>query len=108
MASKEANRAKYLYNKKYMDAYWERKARKAAESETAQTEQKRLSMRVTKTVEEYFCDDDLQTPSTPISRSEGMTDELWTAYLERCCKTLHSENRRLVKLLSKYLSNRLK
>lgn len=28
MASKEANKLKYQYNKKYMDAYWERKAAK--------------------------------------------------------------------------------
>lgn len=26
MASKEANRLKYQYNKKYVEAYWERKA----------------------------------------------------------------------------------
>lgn len=26
MASKEANKAKYQYNKKYVERYWERKA----------------------------------------------------------------------------------
>lgn len=102
MASKEANRAKYLYNKKYQEAYWERKAQQAAESETAQTEQKRLSKRVTTTVEEYFKDDEVQTLSTPITRSKDMSDDKWMKYLEDCCKSLHSENKRLVRLLQKY------
>lgn len=100
--SPEAQRAKYQYNKKYQEAYWERKAQQSAESETAQTEQKHLSKRVTTTVEEYFKDDEVQTLSTPITRSKNMSDDKWMKYLEDCCKSLHSENKRLVRLLQKY------
>ena len=32
MASKEANKAKYQYNKKYMEAYWERRSNRDREA----------------------------------------------------------------------------
>lgn len=101
MASKEANKLRYQYNKKYVDAYWERKAKMLAEDEQA----KRLTKRVTKekTVEEYFITEpDPSQFRTPISRDKSMTDENWIKYLETCCKSLNSENKRLIKLLSKY------
>lgn len=31
-----------------------------------------------------------------------MSDDKWMKYLEDCCKSLHSENKRLVRLLQKY------
>lgn len=74
--SREAARAKYLYNKKYQDRYWEKKA-----ADTARSEE----------VEE----------TVSVSRM-GKTDERYIADLEQSNKTLNRENRRLVRLLHSY------
>lgn len=77
--SREAARAKYLYNKKYQDRYWEKKA--AEKRPTARSEE----------VEE----------TVSVSRM-GKTDERYIADLEQSNKTLNRENRRLVRLLHSY------
>lgn len=38
--SKEAARAKYLYNKKYQNAYWERRAKRAQQPQQTERTQK--------------------------------------------------------------------
>ena len=45
MASKEANKAKYQYNKKYMEAYWERRAqRENGQIETVKRHEKSVTL----------------------------------------------------------------
>ena len=45
MASKEANKAKYQYNKKYMEAYWERRAqRENGQVETVKRREKSVTL----------------------------------------------------------------
>ena len=56
MASKEANKAKYQYNKKYVERYWERKAQ--AENGSVTTESKKtVTVKETELFGclEYFC-----------------------------------------------------
>lgn len=105
MASKEANRAKYLYNKKYQDAYWERKAKKLAEQNEEANGSQKLRKRVTrtKTVEEFFVTErDKDDYRLPISRPDNYSDEKWMKYLEDAVKCYRSENKRLINLLAKY------
>lgn len=75
--STEAAKAKYQYNKKYVDGYWEKKG--AAQKEQA--------------------DDN----PVSVSRSDK-TDERYIKALETSNKTLNSENRRLIRLLHNYQS----
>lgn len=75
--SREAARAKYLYNKKYQDRYWKKKA--AEKGKISQAPEERVS----------------------VSRI-GKTDERYISELEQSNKTLNRENRRLVKLLHGY------
>lgn len=77
--SREAARAKYLYNRKYQDRYWEKKA--AAKRTATRSEG------VDGTVS--------------VSRM-GKTDERYIADLEQSNKVLNRENRRLVRLLHGY------
>lgn len=103
MASKEANKLKYQYNKKYVQAYWERKAKQVADQSEAGDEQERLEKRVTTTVVEFFkTEQETKNYRIPISRPDDMSDDKWIKYLEDCCKCLNSENKRLIKLLGKY------
>ena len=45
MASKEANKAKYQYNKKYVEAYWERRAqRENGQVETVKRREKSVTL----------------------------------------------------------------
>jgi hypothetical protein len=77
--SPEAARAKYEYNKKYQQRYWEKKA----------AEKRNGSLHIIKT--------------EPISVSRnGMDDQRYIKALEASNKTLNSENRRLVRLLHNY------
>lgn len=77
--SPEAARAKYEYNKKYQQQYWEKKA---AEKQTGSQSQQ---------------------PDNTVSVSRaGMTDERYISALEQSNKTLNTENRRLVRLLHNY------
>lgn len=75
--SPEAARAKYEYNKKYQQRYWEKKA---AEKQSPSQ---------------------LSDGPVSVSRS-GMNDERYISALEKSNKTLNNENRRLVKLLHNY------
>lgn len=70
-----AARAKYEYNKKYQDRYWERKAAK-------QSQQKADN-------------------GVSVSRSD-ISDSRYIKALERSNRTLNSENRRLAKMLHNY------
>lgn len=79
--SKEASRAKYLYNKKYQDAYWERKAKK--ESQPQKTEQPEIG---------DIC----------INRKDYKDDtERYIRALETSNRTLLSENRRIIRMLQR-------
>lgn len=73
--SPEAARAKYEYNKKYQNRYWEKKA---AENQTEQDEE-----------------------TVSVSRN-GRSDKRYISALEDSNKVLNSENRRLVRLLHNY------
>lgn len=86
--SPEAARAKYQYNKKYQQAYWERRA--AKEKAIAEQEATKLEDAAAAT---------LDTVSVP---RRGMTDQRYIAALETSNKTLNSENRRLVRLVTRY------
>lgn len=86
--SPEAARAKYQYNKKYQQAYWERRAAK----EKAIAEQEAIKL-------EDAAAATLDTVSVP---RRGMTDQRYIAALETSNKTLNSENRRLVRLVTRY------
>ena len=77
--SPEAARAKYEYNKKYQQRYWEKKA--ASKRAAAQQQ--------------------IQTEPVSVSRN-GMDDQRYITALEASNKTLNSENRRLVRLLHNY------
>ena len=77
--SSEAARAKYEYNKKYQQRYWEKKA----SSKLAASQQQ------------------IQTETVSVSRN-GMDDQQYITALETSNKTLNSENRRLVRLLHSY------
>ena len=112
MASKEANKAKYQYNKKYVESYWERRA----QSQNGTVTEKRMkstetvktgTAKTTKTVtvkETELLDWLLPEPhvtEVTVSRN-GQSDEQYIKALETANKTINSENARLQKLLSKY------
>lgn len=79
--SREAAHAKYLYNKKYIDAYWEKKAK---------------ALRVEKST---------TTESICINRKDYKDTEAYIIALENSNRTLASENRRIVNMLTKGQSN---
>lgn len=60
--SPEAQRAKYQYNKKYVDAYWERRAKR-----TETTEERTSGRSVRKTVERSSVEVRVSQPETPVS-----------------------------------------
>jgi hypothetical protein len=100
--SPEAQRAKYQYNKKYVDAYWERRAKR-----TETSEETKSGRSVRKTVERSSVEvrisfPEIDAPSCPSVRRENRTDEQYIKVLEKANKTLSGENRRLVRLLTKY------
>lgn len=88
--SPEAAREKYLYNKKYQDEYWERKAAK----------RKSGKVEVTVSITEELLPE-LEDVTVTVSRN-GHSDERYIKALETANKTLNSENRRLIRLLTKY------
>ena len=87
--SPEAAHEKYLYNKKYQDGYWERKAAKR---------KGKVEVTVSITVELL---PNLETVTVTVQRN-GHTDERYIKALEQANRTLNSENRRLIRLLQKY------
>lgn len=114
--SPAASRAKYLYNKKYQDAYWERRAQRESQGESSEPAEKRTRKKNAcneETTLEEICrlrafkaglTDDLGEPMRCcINREEYIgKDEKYIKALENSNKVLNSENRRLVKLLMKY------
>lgn len=92
--TKEASRLKYQYNKKYMDAYWNRKAEKLKEEKRKEEEDDREEIRtaIQKAME--------TEERVSVSRN-GMSDQQYIAALENSNKCLSKENRRLVNLLTK-------
>ena len=84
--SKEAARAKYLYNRKYMSAYWERKGAELAQ-QPQQTE---------RTQKDYIC----------INRKDYKDADKYMAAIETSNRTLASENRRLISLLARLQSRK--
>ena len=100
MASKEANKLKYQYNKKYVEAYWERKAQRL----NGDTDTKTSRKTVHQTTISCF-DDDLQPEMADITITvcrNGMSDQRYIKALELANKQLNSENNRLIRLMIKY------
>lgn len=100
MASKEANKLKYQYNKKYVEAYWERKAQQQSGETT--TDKSRKTVRQTT----ISCFDDGLLPEMAdveitVCRN-GMSDERYIKALELANKRLGGENSRLIRLMLKY------
>lgn len=87
--SPEAAHEKYLYNKKYQDGYWERKAAK-----------RKGQVEVTVSITEELLPE-LETVTVTVQRN-GHSDERYIKALEQANRTLNSENRRLIRLLQKY------
>lgn len=100
MASKEANRLKYQYNKKYVEAYWERKA----QQQNGETITKKSRKTVRQTTVSCF-DDDLQPEMADVEITvcrNGKSDERYIKALELANKRLNGENNRLIRLMIKY------
>lgn len=114
--SPSASRAKYLYNKKYQDAYWERIAQKEAQGDVAEPTVKKTRKKAIGTDEttlEEICrlrafkaglTDDLGEPiQCCINRDSYIgKDEKYIKALEDSNKVMRSENRRLINLLRMY------
>ena len=86
MASKEANRLKYQYNKKYVEAYWERKA----QQQNGETATKKTRKTVRQTTISCF-DDDLQPEMADVEITvcrNGKSDERYIKALELANKRL--------------------
>ncbi len=103
MASKAANRAKYLYNKKYNDEYWERKGRELENSGSLSIKRTCTKRTVTETDEEELLpvlelDHDLDF----YIKNDQQSDERYINALIVSNKALFRENKRLIKLLLKY------
>ena len=88
--SPEAARAKYQYNKKYQQAYWERRAAKEKAQAELNAQATQLEDAATATLD-----------TVSVCRRD-MTDERYIKALETSNKTLNSENRRLVRLVTRY------
>lgn len=110
--SKEAQKIKTEYNKKYMERYWERKAEKRKNETKAAAEKTKTvtTKRTTKTVStvtvketelfEWLFPEPHVTEVT-VSRN-GPSDAQYIKALETANKTINTENARLQKLLIKY------
>ena len=115
--STAASRAKYLYNKKYQDAYWERRAQRegisANENEKPERKKKEhVAFDEEAPVEEIkrlmqfkaTLTDNLGEPiKCYINRDAYIgKDEKYIKALENSNKVMRSENRRLINLLRQY------
>ena len=90
MASKEANRLKYQYNKKYVEAYWERKA----QQQNGETSTKKSRKTVRQTTISCF-DDDLQPEMADVEITvcrNGKSDERYIKALELANKRFEVED----------------
>ena len=90
--SSQTQRAKYQYNKKYQDRYWEKKGAQLAANSSS------ISVEVSITDKLL---PDLDSVPITVAR-EKLTDDKYIRALETANKTLSSENRRLIRLLIKY------
>lgn len=100
MASKEANKAKYQYNKKYMEAYWERRAqRENGQVETVKRREKSVTLSTDD--KDFFPELAKMDVETSVKR-EGRSDAKYIKALEDANRMYRSENKRLIRLLTKY------
>lgn len=102
MASKEANKVKYQYNKKYVDNYWERRGHREgshtyspATRETVGKDTVILSIFM-----QDFPTPKLDEEDMTVSR-HGKSDERYITALEIANKRLNSENKRLIRMMRK-------
>lgn len=104
--SPEARKARYLYNKKYQEAYWERRFQKTETTETSETTKgvkKSHTKKTENTVSEIKIGFPMiPEPSCPAVCRNNMNDAQYIEALERSNKILAGENRRLVRLLTSY------
>lgn len=100
MASKEANKAKYQYNKKYVERYWERRAQRE-NGQTVTETSKEKSVSVSFNDRELLPELEKINIECSVSRN-GDSDEKYIKALEDANKSYRSENKRLIKLLIKY------
>lgn len=104
--SPEARKARYQYNKKYQEAYWERRSQKTETTETTETAKGVKKSRTKKTenvVKEVIIGfPSIPEPSRPVVCRDNMTDTQYIEALERSNKSMAGENRRLVRLLTTY------
>lgn len=106
--SKAAARAKYLYNKKYQDAYWERRAKREGLSGD-ETDKRKSSKKVADEVQllqtlKSVLLGDLGEPTKCCINRDGYIgkDEKYIKALENSNRIMGSENRRLINLLTQY------
>ena len=106
--STAAARAKYLYNKKYQDAYWERRAKREGLSDD-ETDNPKSSKKVVDEVQllqtlKSVLLGDLGEPTKCCINREGYIgkDEKYIKALENSNRIMGSENRRLINLLTQY------
>lgn len=106
--STAAARAKYLYNKKYQDAYWERRAKREGLSGD-ETDKRKSSKKVADEVQllqtlKSVLLGDLGEPTKCCIKRDGYIgkDEKYIKALENSNRIMGSENRRLINLLTQY------
>ena len=106
--STAAARAKYLYNKKYQDAYWERMAKREGLSDD-ETDNPKSSKKVVdevlllQTLKKVLLGDLVKPTKCCINRDGYIgKDEKYIKALENSNRIMGSENRRLVNLLTQY------
>ena len=101
--SKEAQKIKTEYNKKYMERYWERKAEKRKNETKAAAEKTKTVSTVTVKETELFewLFPEPHVTEVTVSRN-GQSDAQYIKALETANKTINTENARLQKLLIKY------
>lgn len=100
MASKEANKAKYQYNKKYVESYWERKAQNQNGTPTTTT-RRTVKTPILTIFEKDFPIPELGEEDMTVCRN-GKSDEKYIVALETANKRLSSENKRLIRLMQKH------
>ncbi len=109
--SPEARKAKYQYNKKYQDAYWERRAQREAEQAAAEVitpiasplaEEITPTVILPQTIEIKISMPELVIPDNVAFSRDNRTDEQYIQALESSNRSMAGENRRLVQLLRKY------
>lgn len=101
MLSEEAKRLKAQYNKKYVEACWNRKAQQQA-GKTVTRKTTRKTVRET-TISCF--DDDLLPEMADVEITvcrNGKSDERYIKALELANKRLNGENNRLIRLMIKY------